>query len=86
MCKHEEFDAAVVVARLEDVGRFVADVRIHCRQCKLPFQFLGLEPGLNMNGTAVSPDGLEARMAITPKGQVPNPIQAMGYVIHKHNG
>jgi hypothetical protein len=76
-CKHEEFAASVAVARLEDSGRFMAEVRVTCRQCGTPFQFLGLAPGLNMRGATVSIDGLEANIAIAPQGSVPNPLQAM---------
>lgn len=74
ICKHEQFHAHVAVARIEDKGRFMADVTVRCAQCNLPFQFLGLEAGLDMNGARVSVDGLEARMAICPQGQVPSPM------------
>lgn len=76
-CKHEDFKASVGVARLEDSGGFMAEIRIHCTQCGLPFQFLGLEPGLDMQGARVSIDGLEANIAIAPKGAKPNPLQRM---------
>lgn len=73
-CKHEDFRATVGVARLEDTGRFNAEVRIECSQCHRPFQFLGLPLGLDLNGAAVSVDGQEARLAIAPVGSVPQPI------------
>lgn len=76
-CKHMEFAAHVQVARLEDSGRFSAEITIHCAECRTPFQFLGLLPGVKMNGATVSIDGLEARMAIAPQGAQPNPIQAL---------
>jgi hypothetical protein len=71
------FKAHVGVARLEDTGRFSAEITVNCADCGLPFQFLGLPAGLIMNGAAVSIDGLEARMAISPQGAQPNPFQAM---------
>ena len=80
-CKHMNFAAHVAVNRLEDVGRFTADVTIKCAECGLPFQFLGLEPGLKMDGAAVSVDGLEARLAIAPKGKVLTPLQVLGFSI-----
>jgi len=40
-CKHAAFKATVNVARLEDTGRFVAEISIKCCQCDLPFQFMG---------------------------------------------
>jgi hypothetical protein len=73
-CKHEAFAANVAVNRLEDTGKFMADVTVKCTQCGMPFRFLGLRPGLSMSGAAVSPDGTEARMAIAPADKVPWPI------------
>lgn len=73
-CPHMNFAANVSVARIEDKGRFMADVRVKCADCGLPFQFLGLEPGLDMGGARASIDGLEARMAICPQGAVPSPM------------
>lgn len=76
-CKHMNFDAQVGVARLEDSGRFSAEIRVHCVDCGKPFQFLGLEPGCNLDGANVSMDGLEARIAICPEGARPNPFHKM---------
>ena len=51
-----------------------------------PFQFLGLPPGLNLEGATVSIDGLEANIAICPRGQRPNPMQGlMGYELRGFN-
>lgn len=69
-CLHEAFECDVTVNRLEDVGRFSADVRIKCAQCGVPFRFIGLPHGLDLNGAAVSVDGAEAHLAIAPKGAV----------------
>ena len=73
-CRHMNFKANVNVARLEDSGRFMADVRITCTDCGLPFQFNGLPAGLATNGAAVSVDGLEARLSISPQGSVSSPL------------
>lgn len=73
-CNHMNFAAQVSVARLEDKGAFTADIRIRCIECGIPFQFLGLEPGVDMQGARVSIDGLEARMAICPQGAAPSPM------------
>jgi len=73
-CKHMNFQAYVSVHRLEDSGRFSADVKIECAECHLPFQFLGLPLGLDLNGAAMSVDGQEARLAIAPVGSVPQPL------------
>lgn len=78
-CKHENFAANVSVARLEDSGRFMAEIRICCTECGAPFQFLGLEPGLDLQGASVSIDGLEANIAIAPEGVQPSPLQRMAH-------
>lgn len=72
-CSHQNFFAAVTVNRLEDSGRFQADVRIGCVDCGTPFRFVGLPCGVDLNGAAVSVDGTEGRFAITPKGEVQTP-------------
>src|SRR5439155_15831666 len=71
MCEHKDFEANVVVNRLEDIGRFAADVTIRCKECSLPFQFVGLPVGLNLDGATVSLDATEARLAIVPRGEAP---------------
>ena len=74
-CKHENFDASVEVNRLEDIGRFVADVKINCLDCGVPFRFIGLPAGVDINGAAVSADATEARLSIAPKGEVITSIE-----------
>jgi len=86
MCDHKEFNALVNVMRLEDTGQFMAEITIECRGCGIPMQFIGLEPGLDMGGPTVSVDGLEARLAICPKGSKPNPMQRMAYGINRFDG
>jgi hypothetical protein len=63
------FAADVDVNRLEDSGRFSADVRIRCADCGKRMRFIGLPMGLDLNGAAVSADGTEARLAIHPTGE-----------------
>ena len=67
--------ANVTVNRLEDISRFSADVKVKCEDCGLPFRFIGLPAGVDMNGAAVSADGTEARLAIAPSGEVVNAIE-----------
>jgi len=74
-CQHADFIANVAVNRLEDSGRFSADVRIQCKDCGIPFRFIGLPAGLDLNGAATSADATEARLAIAPKGEVINAIE-----------
>ena len=79
-CQHMNFEASVNVARIEDKGRFLAEIRIRCKDCGTQFQFMGLKPGFDYNGATVSLDGLEANIGIHPEGVRPNPLQElMGY-------
>lgn len=84
-CKHMKFSALVTVSRLEDTGQFMAEVRMHCVNCALPFQFLGLEPGLDMNGARVSIDGLKASIAICPLGKALSPLDSIMVASHTHD-
>ena len=80
-CKHGQFAAGVKIARLEDSGRFMAEVRVRCAECGLPFEFRGLQPGLNMNGAAMSIDAQEAFLAIVPHGTEATPLDVIGFQI-----
>lgn len=85
-CKHERFSAQVDVHRLEDSGRFQADVRIHCVQCGERFRFLGLPAGVDLNGAAVSADGTEGRFAIGTAETVSNIIDGncpVGFTVRR---
>jgi hypothetical protein len=73
-CEHKDFRADVSVHRLEDTKQFQANVKIECSQCHLPFQFLGLPLGMDLQGAAMSVDGQEARLGIAPVGSVPQPL------------
>lgn len=68
MCEHNDFQASVTVNSLQGV-RFVAEIRIQCKDCGTPFVFYGLEAGLNIDGASVSMDGTEARISIGPQGE-----------------
>lgn len=74
-CVHMNFNAIVEVNRLEDTGRFMADITIKCDDCGEPFQFLGVKPGLDMQGAAVDMTGTELRVSILPNSQTMSPLQ-----------
>jgi hypothetical protein len=85
-CPHKNFSANVNVNRLTKteggpVTGYTAEITVKCDQCGKPFQFLGLEPGLDTQGARVSLDGLEAVLALTPEGEKPNPLQRMLYSV-----
>lgn len=73
-CDHPEFAAIVDVNRFEDSKGFMAEIRIRCSRCNLPFRFLGLPLGLHMAGAAMAVDGLEARIAIAPSDRSFHPL------------
>jgi len=77
-CNHNEFACEVDVIRMEDVGRFMADVRIKCNQCGKRMVFLGLPRGVDMNGAATDTFGTEMRVAIHPLGETV-PELALGF-------
>ena len=61
------FHANVDVNRLEDTGRFMADVRIACVDCGEPFHFNGFDVrGLDLNRPTVNVDATEAHLPIAP--------------------
>ena len=69
-CKHVNLHGHLHITHLEDIGRYTADVRVHCKDCGLPFRFIGLPAGLDLDGATVSVDGTEVRFAMAPKGEV----------------
>lgn len=87
-CEHPVFDANVSVCRLEDIGRFTADVTINCAVCGVSMRFIGLPAGLDLNGASVSVCGTEGRFAIAPKGEVVSELEGtpVGFTVRKHEG
>ena len=67
-CPHEQFRADVNINRLEDTGRFIADLRVRCVQCDEPFRFLNVAAGLAWDRPMCSIDELELHAPIEPQG------------------
>lgn len=89
-CEHMNFACECNVGRLSEteggpITRYSLDVRVVCADCGLPFRFIGLPTGLDLNGAAVSIDGLEGRFAIAPKGQVVSVLEGapMGFTVRR---
>jgi len=83
-CKHHNHEANVTVNRLEDIGRYHADIQVKCTECGTPFLFIGLPTGLDLNGATVSVDGKEAHLALAPEGEVLTPLDGVrGYTIKR---
>lgn len=74
-CLHENFEAHVDVQRVmkkpTDVAPegFMAEIRIKCKDCGLPFEFFGVDGcGYKFDKALLSPDAQELRQPIRPKG------------------
>jgi len=67
-CGHVEFEASVDVQRIIDKGAFTADIRIRCRDCGAPFEFVGVAFGSSPTEPRVSIDRHELRAPIVPPG------------------
>lgn len=66
-CPHESFRANVNVGRMEDTGRFIADITVHCAVCDEPFRFMGVPAGVSFERPMASIDGLELHVPIEPE-------------------
>jgi hypothetical protein len=85
-CEHLNFKAKVIVNRLKDSKRFIADITINCDDCGEPFRFLGLPCGLDLDGCTVSVDGTELRTAIGTSKTVANILDnecPVGFTVRK---
>jgi hypothetical protein len=47
---------------------YTAEIRIKCRECGLPFEFIGVEAGMSCEKPMASVDAQELRAPIRPKG------------------
>ncbi len=70
-CLHEKFQSNCRIGRLTEVESgpvtsYTMDVEVHCAECMMPFQFIGLPGGVNPSFPTVSADNLEARIPIKP--------------------
>lgn len=66
-CPHMSFAAMVEVARLEDVGRFCADITIKCADCGQPFRFICQDAGYSPDRPTVNVDGTVLNAPIEPE-------------------
>lgn len=80
MCEHKSFSAIVDVGRvIYDDCRvsFVADVKIKCDGCNIPFEFIGLEKGVSFLEPKMSFDNKEARLPIQPSSDPVDQVNVM---------
>lgn len=82
-CKHNiEHFINCKISCFEDSKRLMLEISVRCETCKKPFVFVGLPPGLNLNGATVSVDGLTANMALAPEGESVAEFDVTGYSFH----
>ena len=73
-CQHENFTAQVNVSRLtksdtdNTVVGYLAEVRVNCIDCGLPFEWIGVDAGMMHSKPMASLDAQELRAPIRPKG------------------
>jgi len=78
-CAHDRLAWGVRGQFLEDIERWVVDVRVKCSNCGVPFKFLGLETGLNYKEPrTLRVDGTEVRLPIHPANRQPPPLPLKG--------
>jgi len=65
-CEHPQFSAVVNVARVLDVGKFVAEVEVNCQVCGVPMRFVGVPAGFDYARPMVSITGELLHAPIEP--------------------
>lgn len=81
-CTHMNFAVKAQIARIEDIGRFVAEIKIACKDCGTPFEFMGIGLGFNYEAPNATIDHLEAHLPICPQGARPGPHSGpVGYQV-----
>ncbi len=88
-CEHLNFESLISVGRITNeagvVENYVAEIKVKCRDCQTPFQFIGMPLGVSYDKPMMEVDGLEARLPIAPQGEIPHPLgkKLRGYEIKK---
>jgi hypothetical protein len=80
-CQHMNFRVNANIGRLmgsdkgnpEKVNCFLAEIRVHCVECGLPFEWVGFECGLSSESEHVDTSAQELRAPIKPKGVLAMP-------------
>lgn len=71
-CKHERFQCSCAVTRLQDtkepekITGYTTDIKVHCMDCGIPFEWIGVSMGVSPLEPMVSADGTELRAPIRP--------------------
>lgn len=76
-CQHAAANADMQFVTFHETGQWMAELRVRCATCGLPFLFQGLPTRLSRHAASVSVDGQEARLPLAPAGTVPTPADLM---------
>lgn len=90
-CEHMNFRVTANIGRLTDheggpVTAFLCEMKVNCSECGKAMQFMGLPLGVDLRSACVSPDGMEARLALMPEGEVLPDPKVRGARITLQNG
>lgn len=72
-CQHLLIGAQVNVQRLEDLGRFIAEITVWCASCKTPFSFTGLPLAISCDRATLNIDATQLSLPVEP-GAKPIPL------------
>jgi len=71
-CQHLNFNCYADVGRLHEEGNpnkivsHMVDIKINCRDCGLPFEFIGIPNGMSFYQPMLNIDNTELRAPIKP--------------------
>lgn len=89
-CPHMNHSVFASVGRIqksdlepETIVAYTADIKIQCRDCGQPYEFLGLPNGMSFYQPTVSIDGLELRAPLAIPGTRPPEGMAGFSVTHQ---
>lgn len=92
-CLHPEFDPEVRIGRLyrgdDQTGMpddFLMHVKVVCRECKMPFCFLGVKEGISFGKPSVSVEWTELRAPISPQDVTVTPMDQFASAVRKGSG
>lgn len=65
-CTHPNVDAHLNFVRLEDLGRYIAELQLRCTECRVRFRWVGFDIGMSTKEPMTNGDGFELRAPIEP--------------------
>jgi hypothetical protein len=87
-CEHKNFESSVRIGRLtteeepDVVSKYMADIKIQCADCKLPFEFMGVPNGMSFFQPMLNIDNTEMRAPLKPST---DPVEYAKVIINQTN-